>query len=249
MTEPIVSLQLYTVRVPAKRDLPATLHALSEIGFRYVELAGLYDLQPSEFSRLLRDAGLEVSGAHIPFEVIQGNLLEVTQTYQDLGAPEITVPYLPESARSTPEAWQETADQLERAAEAVMQRGLAFSYHNHSFEFEPIGETTGMALLVERSNRLLFQPDVYWVAVGGADPVQFLRALRGRVRSVHIKDLADDGGDIEWGEGNLPHGAILEACKETGVRTLVLEMDNPRMDPIASAERCLQKLLQMRTLA
>ncbi|RMG23452.1 MAG: sugar phosphate isomerase/epimerase [Armatimonadetes bacterium] len=247
MMPPVVSLQLYTVREVAKRDLTGTLHALADIGYEYVELAGLYDQTPSDLARLLNEADLKVSGAHIPFESLRDNLLDVFQPYQELGAPEITVPYLPEQARSTPDQWRETASKLEMAADVAMQQGLEFSYHNHSFEFEAVGEQTGMSILVSETERLLFQPDVYWVAVGGEDPVQFLRDLRGRVRSVHIKDRGADGGDIEWGQGNLPHAAILDTCAEIGVRTLVLEMDNPRMDPIESARLCYAKLIEMMT--
>ena len=50
-----IGIQLFTVRTLAEVDLPGTLALLAEIGYREIEVAGLFGRTPAQF-RLLLDA-------------------------------------------------------------------------------------------------------------------------------------------------------------------------------------------------
>ena len=52
-----------------------------------------------------------------------------------------------------------------------------------------------MDILLESTDPSLvfFEPDVYWIEWGGADPVEYLRRYAGRCPYVHLKDVAADG--------------------------------------------------------
>lgn len=240
-----LSLQLYTVRSHTQRDLEGALRRLAAIGYEFVEFAGLCGHPPEAVADMLHKNGIRASGAHVSYEEATGALATACEQYGLLGVPELTVPYLPEEVRRSREGWHRVAEALENCAAQAQERGFAFSYHNHAFEFDPVDETCGFDILVANTSALQFQVDVFWVAKGGRNPVECLRSLQGRVRSVHLKDLRRDGEDVEWGLGTLDHLEILGCCRQVGVGTLVLELDTPKMEPLESARVCLQNLREM----
>jgi sugar phosphate isomerase/epimerase len=63
-----ISLQLYTVREDTARDMPGTLHKISEIGYSAVEFAGSGGLAPQDLKAILDDLALRTSGVHVPFD-------------------------------------------------------------------------------------------------------------------------------------------------------------------------------------
>ena len=64
-----VGLQLYSVREDMKKDPVATVKAVGEMGYDYVETAGykngkIYGMEPLEFKALVEESGMKVLGAH-----------------------------------------------------------------------------------------------------------------------------------------------------------------------------------------
>ena len=99
------------------------------------------------------------------------------------------------------------------------------------------GAQTGWDILVERTDPTLvpFEIDVGWIAASGRDPVPFLQGLSGRVRWLHVKDVAQ--GNVantalsmmpaEVGSGTLDWSAILPAAYSAGVRHFYVEQEPP----------------------
>ena len=59
-----IGLQLYTVRDVLAAGLDAGLGEVASMGYRYVEMAGLYGKTPSEYRALLDKHGLTAIAAH-----------------------------------------------------------------------------------------------------------------------------------------------------------------------------------------
>src|ERR1043165_5152269 len=53
-----VGLQLYSLRADFAKDVPGTLKKVHGMGFKYVELAGTYNLSPEKFKEALDANGL-----------------------------------------------------------------------------------------------------------------------------------------------------------------------------------------------
>ena len=77
------------------------------------------------------------------------------------------------------------------AARPLIDAGLTFNYHNHSFELERFDGRTGLQILAEESDPEVFsfEVDTYWIQHGGGNPVSCLRWLKDRMHIVHLKDL------------------------------------------------------------
>ncbi len=243
-----IALQLWTVRNLAAVDLPGTLDAVAAAGYRAVELAGLAEVPPAELARRLDDAGLRPMAAHVGIDRMREDAAAVADRLATLTCPRAVVPWLPEEDRRDRAGVQRFAAELGSLAEGFADRGIRLGYHNHDFEFEPLGETTVWdVLLAELPRTVDLELDVYWAAAGGRDPVGEIRAAGGRIRLLHLKDRApgDEPHDAPAGEGTLPMAAIIDAGRAAGVEWYVAEQDEPldALADIASAFTVLERLV------
>ncbi len=216
MTVPI-SIQLYTLREAAQRDLAGVLARLGEIGYLGVEPAGLHDLTPETFRRCVDDAGLAVSGAHIPL-LTRENASQVLDMQETLGNRDVVVAFIPPKRFADADSVKAVADDLNASNEIARGRGLSLGYHNHYWEFaNRIGERTAHAALFDRLDSTVFaEIDIYWARVGGVDPARVVSDLGARARMLHLKDGPADDPESPMtavGSGVLDIGAIAAASR------------------------------------
>ena len=227
-----ISLQLYTVREETARDMPGPLRKVSDIGYPAVEFAGYGGLAPQDLKSLLDDLGLRASGAHVPLDSWEANPEAVLADMETLGCAHAVLPIVPPERRGDEASVARLAEDLNRWGEQCRAENVIFSYHNHDFEFAPLGTTTMWDVLVRETDPELvgLEVDLYWVKYAGSDPETVLRDVADRVSLVHLKDMAPDDtrSDLPVGEGTLPWVTLLEAADAAGVQWFIAEQDNPR---------------------
>ncbi|MFK4873535.1 sugar phosphate isomerase/epimerase family protein [Novosphingobium sp. ZW T3_23] len=216
-----VGIQLYMLGPEVAKDLDATFTRLAAIGFREIELPGLYGRKPAELSQAAARAGLQIASLHLP--LVQGTGLSglslgsepgrIADALGALGAKWAVAPLLMLPSGFRPLAgegmeaaitrsvttagidiWKQTAAILNEKGAALKSSGFRVAYHNHNLEFAPIGSTNGWNILWEETQADLvsFEIDIGWVAAAGLDAVDFLRRMAPRARLLHIKDLTAD---------------------------------------------------------
>ena len=213
-----LGLQLYTVREDLKKDFDATLNAISHIGYKTVELAGLQDRSPQDWREALAHAGLRCLSAHVPARSsgpeasLSGDLALLADQAHTIGIDTLVCPMIdiperfslksaPEesfgdmlariAAAMTAEDWKANADFLNAKGAALNRLGLHLAYHNHNFEFAPLAGSTGFDLLLRGTDPALvsFQMDAGWVVAAGADPAALLKKYPKRFTAMHVKDV------------------------------------------------------------
>lgn len=158
--------------------------------------------------------------------------------------------------------WKKSADVLNQKGSALKPLGINVGYHNHNLEFAPIatatgGKTTGWEILWRETQPDLvsFEVDLGWVATAGLDPIRFLRQARGRVRLLHVKDVAAGNPTsyrmtmkpAEVGSGTLEWSRILPEAHRAGVRHFLVEQEPPFTIPrIEAASRSFSFLSQVK---
>lgn len=251
MAYPTISLQLYTVRDLTSKDFAGTLKQVSDIGYRYVELAGYGNLKTAaEARKALDDAGLKVSGAHAPIDALEKDLNKVMDENEAVGNTHIICPWIGEDRRNDAAAWKAFGASLNKIGRAVHERGFDFAYHNHSFEYHQFDGKTGYDILWESTepHLVLAEVDVYWVKHGGEDPVARINKLGERCAFLHLKDMAkgDEKKFAPVGTGILDFKAILEAAGKVGTKFGCVEQDNcygmPPLESIKISFENLKKL-------
>jgi sugar phosphate isomerase/epimerase len=250
MRDDQISLQLYTVREQTARDMPGTLRRLAEIGYTAVEFAGFGGLTPRELRGTLDDLGLRASGAHVPLDAWESDPSSVIADMHAIGSPHAIVPMAPPGRRGDKDSVARLAESFNRWGGLCRDEGLTFSYHNHDFEFAPLGDATMWDVLVWETDPELvhLELDLYWIKYGGTDPETVLRDVGDRVSLVHLKDMAPDEtrSDLPVGEGTIPWPQLLAAADEVDVEWFVAEQDNPR-DALEDVESSLKAMRNLST--
>lgn len=244
MDTPTVGLQLYTVRAELARDAVDTLRQVAAMGYRCVESGGYGSLPVVALRRLRAETGLQVSATLTRLAALAGELARELDYSQAVGSPYLVLSWLAPEER---EDVTGLARRLNEVGRRCRERGMAFAYHNHDFEF---GRTDGASFL----DRLLdatdpdvvaLELDVYWAAYAGVDPVAYLRRYAGRVPLVHLKDMTADRDFADVGDGTLDIQAMCAAAVAGGARYVVVENDHPRPDGLTSARRSIENLRAM----
>ncbi|NQT85497.1 sugar phosphate isomerase/epimerase, partial [bacterium] len=178
-----VGLQLYSVRGDCKKDFEATIKAIGDMGYDGVEFAGYYGKNAEELKKLLDANGLKCCGTHTHVKTIQGDQLAKTAAFhKTLGNPFLIVPSLPGNLKGdTKEKWIEVAKFFSAAAEKAKPLGMRVGYHNHSYEFKKIGDTTGWDIFFDNASKdVVMQLDTGNCMGGGGDPVAILKKFADR---------------------------------------------------------------------
>lgn len=248
MQTEMIALQLYTVRAHTASDILGTLRQLAEMGYRAVEFAGYANSTPREIRAALDDYGLRAISAHVPFTGLEADPQQVLGDLQTLGCQFAVVPSLPKERRADAGGVGQVADTFNRWGELCRARGMRFGYHNHAFEFEPLGDSTLFEQLAAGTDPALvdLELDIFWAHHAGADPIDLIGRYGERMPLLHVKDMAPDAerSDAPVGEGILPWPRILAAGAAAGTQYYIVEQDHPK-NPLEDVRTSLRNLEQM----
>ena len=247
-----IGVQLYTVRKEMERDVDGTLARVREIGFKEVEFAGYFNRTPEQVKAVLDRLGLAAPGGHMPYESLEnadswGRILDSANR---IGHRYVIIAWTPQEARRTLDDWKRIAEKFNWAGRAAREAGLTFAYHNHEFEFKALGAgpVPFDLLLAETDPELVkIEMDLYWITLGGFDPLSYFEKHPGRFPMVHVKDMKKGGERplmVDVGRGDIDFRAIFARRETGGVRHFFVEHDEPA-DSMASIEnsyRYLQSL-------
>jgi sugar phosphate isomerase/epimerase len=236
----VIAAELYTLRAHLgdAEAIAAGLERVREIGYQGVELAGLGPIEPERLAGLLREHGLVACSAHVRWERLRGETDSVVEDCRTWGCAHVAVPIMPSEYRDAA-GYARFAGEAAEVAGRLRAAGIRLAYHNHAFELERFGRENGLEILYRSGDPALLdgQLDTYWIQYGGANPAAWIRRLRGRLPTVHVKDMDVSEGEpvmAEVGEGNLDWPDVLAACREAGVEWLIVEQDVCRRDPFES---------------
>ncbi|HRQ89508.1 MAG TPA: sugar phosphate isomerase/epimerase [Bacteroidia bacterium] len=256
-----IGIQLYTLRNQIKADLSGTIAAVAAAGYRQAEPYGFPDATALDLVKAARDNGMEVNSSHFAWESVTdpdkpgtAPFAEILGKAKDAGLSHLVIPYLHADTRKTADDYRRIAERCNAAAALAKEAGIQLAYHNHQFEFQPLeGGGTGFEVFAETFvPEMKFELDVFWVKVGGLDPVELLGRLKGRVSQVHLKDLKagialPEFGKLpedafkELGQGVIAMEPIIEVAAAAGVVHAHVEQDQSP-DPLASIRTSIEYL-------
>ncbi|WP_291876986.1 sugar phosphate isomerase/epimerase [Caulobacter sp.] len=251
-----VGIQLYSLGPDLAKELDAQLATVSKIGFKSVELAGYLGRTPAELRAAFDKAGLICPSAHISPKGgggFSGDLAKLADDMHVIGVKSVMMPifYIPDrmggadlrqaGVQMTADDWKWNADFLNEKAAVLKKAGIISGYHNHNFEFAPLGDTNGMEILLKGTdpNLVTFEMDAGWVTAAGHDPLAMLKAHPGRFTQMHVKDIKPTTkanfelkqDPTEVGGGMIDWKKLLPAAYAAGIRGFYYEQEPPFAHP------------------
>jgi sugar phosphate isomerase/epimerase len=243
-----MGIEMYSVREELKKDPQGTVRAIAEIGYQGLEFYAPYfewnQTQAKEMKKLLDGLGIRCFSTHNNAAYLnKDNIQNAIDLNLILGSKYVVMA----SSQPKPglDGWKEVADALNFASDKLEGSGLEAGYHNHQLEFTAVDGVKPMEILAKNTKpAVMLQLDVGTCVSTGSDPVAWIRANPGRIRSLHCKDWSPEAGkgySVLFGEGVADWKGIFAAAESVGgVEYYLMEQEGSRFSELETAKRCLE---------
>jgi sugar phosphate isomerase/epimerase len=243
-----IGLELYSVRDALAKDPNGTVRAVAQLGYRCVEFYAPYfawsESQAKDMRKLLDELGVRCYSTHNDEDYFGAEKIKHARDLNKiLGSRYMVMAYT--EPKGGIDGWKAIADKLNSAADQLASSGLKPGYHNHDVEWRPVEGVRPMDILAKNTQpSIMLQLDVGTCIEAGSDPVAWIGANPGRIRSLHLKDWSHDpakGYKVLFGEGDAKWKDIFAAAESVGgVEYYLLEQEGSRFGEIGTVQRCLQ---------
>lgn len=140
------------------------------------------------------------------------------------------------------------ADRFDLVERLVKEYDIQLCFHNHAKnpdkpQYRNWDPAYLMGLMAGRDPRMGFSVDTGHIYRSGMDPVAYLQAVKGRINSVHLKDVKEakyGSPDLPYGQGigNIP--AVLDELRKQGFKGHVgVEFDAVSPQVEQDVKQCL----------
>jgi sugar phosphate isomerase/epimerase len=254
-----IGLELYSVRDELARDLPNTLKKVSEIGYEVVEFYAPYfkwtPAYAKEVRQQLDDLKLRCYSTHNGFESFTpGETMDhAVELNHILGTRYMVLASAPGRTHGL-DGWKRLCERLSAAVEELKPHGLKAGYHNHQAEWAKLenGQRIMEVIAAGTPKEFMLQLDVGTCEEAGSDPVAWVKANPGRVRTMHLKDWApgsnadNKGYRALFGEGVTPWKELIAADEAVGgAEYFLIEQEGSRFSEFEGVKRCLETWKRM----
>ena len=243
-----VGLEMYSVRDALGKDPEGTIRAVAAMGYQGLEFYAPYftwtESQAQDMRKLLDELKIRCFSTHNDSDYFSGDKLQhARQLNLILGSKYMVMA----SSRDVPglDRWREVANTLNTAATKLDPHGLKVGYHNHQLEFTPTDGVRPIEILAKNTDpSVMLQLDVGTCIEAGADPVAWIKANPGRIRSMHCKDWSPEPAkkySVLFGEGVADWKALFHAAENGGgIEYYLVEQEGSRYPELETAQKCLQ---------
>jgi len=249
---PIVGIQLWTVKDYMEKDPAGTLKQLAKMGYTHVEAAGyekrkFYGYTAADFKKLLSDNGLKMPSGHsfLGAEVWDKTNNDFTDewkyTIEDAAAVGMTYllsPGVDESVSKNMDDFKRYMELFNKTGELCKKTGVTFGYHNENYEFNHrLNGTRLYDLLLQLTDKNLVvqQIDIGNMYEPGGRAMDYLKRYPGRFLLMHVKDEmkrnapASNGQIYEstvLGKGVVGVKSIIDYARKTGTKYFIIEQES-----------------------
>jgi sugar phosphate isomerase/epimerase len=248
-----IGLQLYSLRDSITKDVPGTIAKVSKMGYKFVEPAGyrdgkFYGMEPAAFKSLCESNGLAILSSHSGQALPDSASMETTMAWWDAcidahvaaGVKFLVQSTMGGEAYRSLDTLNRYCDYFNFIGEKCNAKGLRFGYHNHDKEFSTKldGQTIYDFMLANTDpTKVMFEMDLYWTVVGGANPVDYFNKYPGRFELWHIKDKEELGAS-----GMMDFKAIWENAPKSGMQYGIVEVEEYNFDQFTSCQKSIDFL-------
>lgn len=249
-----IGLQLYSIRDSIRKDVPAAVQKVADMGYKFVEPAGygdgkFYGMEPAEFKALCEENGIYVLSSHTGRPAPDSTNYAETMAWWDacidahvaVGAKYIVQPSMGRTAYESLDGLKQWVAYFNEVGEKCNAKGIRFGYHNHSREFTTVFDSTIILYdyMLENCDpaKVMFQLDLYWCVEGGKNPVDYFNKYPGRFELWHIKDAEEIGAS-----GKMDFASMWAAREISGMKYGIVEVERYNFDQFTSCQKSLEFL-------
>ena len=265
-----IGLQLYMIKPHVVENMDQALKEVAAMGYDAVEFAGYFGHTAEEIREMLDKYGLECASVHQHINIFEEEGQSAIDFQKKLGVKYSVIPGCGSENYQTQEAWEVTRSRFINAGKMLRENGIGLFYHNHTYEFEPVGDKLHYFRIFDEIGIDHIKPeiDVCWAYYGGMDVCELIRKFKGNVSLLHLKDFACKNipADYDYAEkthkeksreengfyqrpvgmGVIKLPEIIDTAKECGTEYFIVEMDScPEFSRMESARMSLENIRKL----
>lgn len=235
-----IALQMYSLRNEMKVDPVKYLKMIPEMGITKLEGGGVYGMTAEEYKKILTDNKLQIIGVGADYDQLSKDLQPIIDHAKKFGAKYVTCYWIshPDGPISL-EKTKEATELFNKAGAELQKEGISLLYHPHGYEFVKDKKIVPMNYMLKNAKNFAFNMDVFWVKMGGGDPLKIMKTYPGKFPMLHLKDRAkgtygskDGRGDVEanvvLGTGDIDIAGIIKEAQRQGTAYLTIEDESSR---------------------
>ena len=224
-----IGLQMRSLGNAIVDDPAGTLRMVAAIGYQEVELTvppGT-TLDARAIRAALTQFRLSAPSRHVSMAELFSNARRILAECQLLGTRHLVCTDVPPEQRQSLEGYARVAQLLNAAGRLTRSVGVQLSLHPHREDFLVRRGAVPYELLLRTTDPALvkIQMDPGVMAQVNRDPVAELEQSRGRVSTLHVKDIEQPPaqGPVMLGEGRIDLPALIAAADRAGVEHYFIE--------------------------
>ena len=226
---PDYGLQLYSVRDIIGADPKGVLKKIAGFGYKKIEgyqgdKGIFWGMTPKEFKAYMDELGMTYVSSHAD---TTKNLEKTATEAAEAGLSYILQPYI--GPQKTIAEWQKRAEEFNKRGEICKKAGIKFGYHNHDYSFKELDGKIPQEILLDNTDKSLvvYELDLMWSEVAGADSAAHLKKYAGRYELCHIKDFVREPKveSTDIGKGGVDFPSLLKVASDSGVTQFIVEQE------------------------
>lgn len=257
-----IGLQLLTIAPLLRRDPLGGLKAAAAIGYKEVELSQQVHIPPEDLKRYLKETRLNAVSGHFHLPAKAPEWQPQIEIADRLGLKYMVTDFV---KPLDVEGWKRFAGKLNELGSFCAGHQIQFAYHNHFWEFQPLGNTNGYRILLTHtdSKLVVMEMDLFWITYGQQDPVLYFHEFPGRFQLLHLKGMKKGlcsargafpsgppprGGNpfTEVGRGCIDWPRMFEHVREAGARHVFVEQDRSDDPPLQTMKLSFEYIRSLR---
>jgi sugar phosphate isomerase/epimerase len=252
-----IALQMYSLRNEMKVDPVKYLKMIPEMGINNLEGGGGYGMSEAEYEKILAENMLKTIGVGAEYDELSKDLQPIIDNAKKAGAKYATCYWIahPDGPISLAKIKEATA-LFNKAGAELQKEGITLLYHPHGYEFVKDGGMIPMDYMLKNAKHFAFNMDVFWVKMGGGDPLKIMKSYPGKFPMLHLKDRAkgtpgskDGNGDVEanvvLGTGDIDIAGLIKEAQKQGTAYLTIEDESSRsVAQIPQSVKFIQSILK-----
>lgn len=235
-----IGIQTYSLRNQLPNDPEKYYKMIADWGIYAVEGGGNYGMSDEKYSQVFSENNLRIIGVGADYNQLLRDPAPIIAEAKKRGAKYATCYWIPheEGPISLDEIKVATA-LFNEVGKEFESEGITLLYHPHGYEFAPAGKGVVLDWMLENAEFFAFNMDLFWVKMGGGDPLKIMKKHKGKFPILHMKDRQigtpnskDGRADVETnvvlGTGDVGIAKIIKEAKKQGTAYLVIEDESSR---------------------
>ena len=181
-----IYLQLYSLgQYGEQHPMKDNLKEVAAMGYDGVEFAG------NNYGGMSADElKAELAANHLGCRSVHLSMDQIVPTLPFLKEIGCEYAIVAMHAFSDMEETLDCARQLNEAAKEAAKYGIKVGYHNHTQEFNKLGDKYMLEVLIENTDpeNVVFELDCGWATAAGIDAAAFIKQYADRFAAIHVKE-------------------------------------------------------------